>query len=142
MAASLFELELEPRHLSVLMVLRAWSGVRVARRALNGAIILFYCDSLRQALIGQNPIGRRKKTIDFDLAVTINELEIDGFINVDNSGAQQFLTVTDTAPDSNPSSKDQNRIEQILEYIQQLQAAGNASVTEGAVDAKFDFVSV
>ena len=140
--SNLFEPDLEPRHLSVLMVLRAWSGTRVSRRTLNGAIILFHRDSLRTALLGKTPIGRRKKTIDFDLAATVNELAIDGFINVDNTGAQQFLTVTDVAPSTDLSKANRKRIDEILEYVRQEQESGNVVLTEEAVDAEFDFVSV
>ena len=55
---------------------------------------------------------------------------------------QVFLTVTDIAPITDLSEANRKRIDEILAYVQQERESGNVVLTEEAVDAEFDFVSV
>jgi hypothetical protein len=136
-----FPTELDRNHQYVLMLLRAWDGRPLTRRALNAGMILMLNDQLRTALLDNDRAvtGRQQNTPDLNHIYT--ELSIDGFISLDNSGAQQVVQITETAPITDDAAVgDADRLNAVKEYFRREAVSGKAALTDETVDAEFDFV--
>lgn len=133
--------ELEQHHQYVLMLLRAWDGWPLTRRALNAGMILMLDDALRKAMLDNRKRSVRKKKLVVELNHVYTELEIDGLVSIDNSGVQQLIRFTSSAPSKfDVISEDINRLAEVQEFFRREQEAGKATLSEEAVDADFDFV--
>lgn len=137
----LFPPPLEREHRLLLMLLRAWDGRAVTRRALNAGMILALNDKFRTALLsnGKAPTGRRKKDVDLNRFFT--ELSIDGFIESAGSEHQQAWRITPNAPSTvDAPSDDVRRVNEVMEYLRSDGAADRVLITEEIVDAELYFI--
>lgn len=140
-APDLFAQQLSPPELYVLLLLRAWEGKALTRRALNAGIILMLDDKLRTALLDNKSRAPRKPKAGEGLNPLLLELSIDQHIDVDNTGGQQIVRITATAPSTaDVPQADLDRIAAVKEYFRREAENAKVNVSEETVDAEFDFV--
>lgn len=137
----LYQQEMERFHRYVLLLLRAWGGKPLTRRALNAGMILMLDDKLRIALLDNKTTVPRHQVSEGELNQIVTELSIDGFVKIDTSGNQQILSVSPTAPSTDDASEDElKRIREVKEYFRREADAGKVTESEESVDAELDLV--
>lgn len=139
---SLFQQEADRQRWFVLMLLRAWDGKPLTRRALNAGMILMLDDKLRTALLDNKTTAPRKRGNDVGLNELLTDMSVDDFIEIDNKGFQQIVRVSSTAPSTDDATTgDQKRIAEVKEYFRRESESGNVTESEDFVDAELDLVS-
>ena len=138
----LFQQETERQHRFVLLLLRAWEGKALTRRALNASMILILDDKLRNALLDSTSATSRKQVDDFGLNHIYTELSIKGDITIDGTRAQQLFQISPTAPSTDDApQEDVDIVNAIKEYFHREMETEKVTLNEEVIDAEFDFVS-
>jgi len=127
----------------VLMLLRAWNKP-LTRYALDAGLLLMLNDELRVGLLGNDnqSTNQAAPRVVEGLDYVLQELEIKGYIAINNAGLQQVVSIlsdalsTDTAPE-----EDQERIRDVKSVFQLELARGNVTESEEWIDARPEFIS-
>lgn len=137
----LFQEETERDRRYVLLLLRAWGGKPLTRRALNAGMILMLDDGLRNALLDKSSKVPRRRKNELDINQILTDLSIDEFVEIDSTGVQQIVQITARAPSTdNAPQEDVDRISAVKEYFRREAETGKVTETEEAVDAEPDLV--
>jgi hypothetical protein len=137
----LFAPAIERSHRYGLLLLRAWDGKPLTRRAFNAGMILMLDDKLRIALLDNKTTAPRHGVSEGQLNQILTELKIDGFVEIETTGHQQIVKVSPTAPPTDDSSADElKRISEVKEYFRREAESGNVTESEESVDAELDLV--
>ncbi|MHB8900024.1 MAG: Eco57I restriction-modification methylase domain-containing protein [Thermoguttaceae bacterium] len=135
--SDLFQQETDRYRSYVLLLLRAWGGKPLTRRALNAGMILMLDDGLRNALLDNSPKVPRRRKSDLEINHILTELSTDEYVQIDSTGVQQIVRVTPAAPSTDEVPKeDVDRITAVKEYFRREAAYGKVTETEEAVDAE------
>lgn len=136
----LFEQESQRYRRYAIILLRAW-GKPLTRRAFNGGMILMVDDKLRSALLERSAKAVRKSKESVDFNGILTDLSIDGFVQIDNTGAQQVLKVSPSAPSTDDASTDELALIVDVKLFFQRQAdSGAVTESEALVDAELDAI--
>ena len=136
----MFEQGLDRNQRFVLLLLRAWNGKLLTRRALNAGMILMVDDKLRTSLL-DNTSARRKSKTELALDQILIAMSTDEIIEFDNTGGQQIVKLTAIAPPTDDAAEeDLERIKAVKEFFRREAEAGNVTETEEIVDAELDLV--
>jgi hypothetical protein len=138
--AGLFPTSLDREHRYLLMLLRLWEGRSVSRRVLNAGMILMLDDSLRASVLSNGNVSSGNKKSSTTINQVFTDLEIDGFIEQVDSEHQALWRITEAAPETEPSVDDQNRVEEVLEFLNREREAGKVTISEEVVDADIDLI--
>ncbi|WP_437202059.1 Eco57I restriction-modification methylase domain-containing protein [Planctomicrobium sp. SH664] len=137
----LFISDLSREQRFALLLLRAWDGKPLTRRAFNAGMILMLDDKLRKALLNPSAKPPRKQSLDIDLNQLLTDLKVEGFVDIDNAGVQQVVRITAAAPSTNDSAaEDQERVRGVQEYFRREAESGKVTISKESVDAELDLV--
>ena len=124
----------------VLMVAGAWPGKSVTRSALNAGLILMLSDDLRAALLSNARVSRKSNVSLAGLDYLLQELQVAGLIELDNSKVQQFVLVARPFPEIF-SAEDLQRLQEVKQVFEMEKQLGRAVETEEFLDGSFELVS-
>jgi hypothetical protein len=127
----------------ILMLLRAWNKP-ITRHALDAGLILMLNDEIRAGLLRKSKALKKsaKPRIVVGLDHVLQELQTLGYLEIDNHGPQQLLTLLPKAPPTDSATaEDVKRIGEVKRYFESQRANGNVTDCEEHIDAKPDFVS-
>lgn len=137
----LFQKETDRDRRYILLLLRAWEGKPLTRRALNAGMILMLDDGLRNALLDKSSKVPRRRKSELDINQILTDLSIDEFVEIDNTRVQQIVRITSKAPSTHDApQEDVNRINAVKDYFRRETESGKVTETEEAVDAEPDLV--
>jgi len=132
----------ERKRFYIYMLLRAWSKP-LTRHALDAGLVLMLNDDIRAALLSTSK-HRKKLTspqIVEGLDYFLQEMESLGYIQIDNVGIQQVLTILAKAPSTaSAPAEDLVRIDEVKQYFGQQVKSGNIVESAEHLDVKPDFV--
>lgn len=126
--------------LLVLMVAGAWPGKSVTRSALNAGLILILSDNLRAALLSKADVSRKSNVSLAGLDYLLQELQLAGFIELDNSRAQQVVLLARPYHEIG-SAEDLQRLEEVKQIFETEKQLGRVVETEEFMDGSLELVS-
>jgi hypothetical protein len=124
----------------VLMVAGAWPGKSVTRSALNAGLILMLSDDLRAALLSNADASRRSNVSLAGMDYLLQELQLAGFIELDNSRAQQVVLLARPYHEI-VSAEDLQRLQEVKQIFENEKQLGRAVETEEFLDGSLELVS-
>lgn len=124
----------------VVMVASAWPGKSVTRSALNAGLILMLSDDLRTALLSKADVSRKSNVSLAGLDYLLQELQLAGFIALDNSRAQQFVIVVRPFREVG-SAEDLQRLQEVRQIFETEKQLGRAEENEEFLDGSLELVS-